>query len=309
MEHGALVAAKQGLVERYGGWTAHNIRLRDDLYTRGPGVFGDEWRVARVVQLAEDVLGPCDGLRVLDLACLEGLYSVEFALRGAQVVGIEGREANLAKARFAQEALALDRLELVLDDVRNLRRERYGSFDLVLCIGILYHLDAADVVALLEQIGAVCTRMALVDTHVALAPRSTRSRGGLDLSGVAVLEHAPEMSREEREGRVWASLDNTLSFWPTEPSLLRLLGVSGFTSVAEAKVPAVAGVPPDRRTYVALKGESVRLRATDAELPPAVPTEQRRLRGTGVHAPWSPLLLRAQLAAGGLRRRLRRQRS
>ena len=41
----------------------------------------------------------CDfkNLRILDLACLEGHYAIEFALQGATVVGIEGRESNIQK--------------------------------------------------------------------------------------------------------------------------------------------------------------------------------------------------------------------
>ena len=31
-------------------------------------------------------------LRILDLACLEGQYAIEFAMQGAEVVGIEGRD-------------------------------------------------------------------------------------------------------------------------------------------------------------------------------------------------------------------------
>ena len=41
-------------------------------------------------------------LRILDLACLEGQYAIEFAMQGAEVVGIEGREANIQKAIFAK---------------------------------------------------------------------------------------------------------------------------------------------------------------------------------------------------------------
>ena len=84
---------------------------------------------------------PISELRILHLACLEGQYAVEFARQGAQVVAIEGREANIEKARFSKRALGLDNLELIHGDVRDLSRERHGSFDIVLCLGILYHLD------------------------------------------------------------------------------------------------------------------------------------------------------------------------
>src|SRR5262249_350381 len=112
------------------------------------------------------VAKPLDTVRVLDLACLEGLHSVEFALNGAKVVGVEGREANLAKARFTKDALSLGNLELVHDDVRNLSRERYGEFDVVLCLGILYHLDTPDVMKLAKNLAEVCTRVAIIDTHL-----------------------------------------------------------------------------------------------------------------------------------------------
>ena len=51
------------------------------------------------------------GVRVLDLASLEGMYALELARRGADVVAIEGREANVEKARFAaRDARARRRL-------------------------------------------------------------------------------------------------------------------------------------------------------------------------------------------------------
>jgi hypothetical protein len=96
-----------------------------------------------IVQMVRDVAGrPLRELRVVDLACLEGMYRIELARQGARVVAIEGREANLDKARPAQEALALDNLELYLDDVRNLSAKKYGRFDVVLatCTGAAWVL-------------------------------------------------------------------------------------------------------------------------------------------------------------------------
>ena len=60
------------------------------------------------------------------------------------MVAIEGREANAAKARVAAEVLGLERLEIRVEDVRELSAERHGTFDVVLCLGLLYHLDADD---------------------------------------------------------------------------------------------------------------------------------------------------------------------
>jgi hypothetical protein len=102
---------KREVEDRYGPWTQHNIQLRDDLYTIRPGLVGGiEMRLQQIVQVVPDVAqAPIDQLRVLDLGALEGLFALEFARRGATVVAIEGREANLEMIRFAKEVLGLDR--------------------------------------------------------------------------------------------------------------------------------------------------------------------------------------------------------
>ena len=139
---------KEAIEARYGPWTAHNIRLADDVYTISAEPAGDEVKLRRVTQLALDVCGgSLDGVRVLDLACLEGMYALELARRGAAVMAIEGREANIEKARFAARTLSID-VDFQLGDVRDLSREQHGEFDVVLALGILYHLDAPDLFSL-----------------------------------------------------------------------------------------------------------------------------------------------------------------
>src|SRR5690348_15217017 len=122
---------KQEIVDRFGPWTAHSIHLGDHIYTFDePNVPQLNSQLRCYTQVAADITGkPLETLRVLDLACLEGQYGIEFALHGADVVAIEGREANLAKVRFAKEMLSIDKLKPVLDDVRNLNKETYGCFE------------------------------------------------------------------------------------------------------------------------------------------------------------------------------------
>src|SRR6185369_11348217 len=118
MDSQTIIDTKNSVITKYGDWTAHNICLQDGIYTIAPHIVGDEVKLRRIVQCVFDLAGgSVDGLRILDLACLEGLYSVEFARHQAQCVGIEGREANIAKARFAKQVLGLDNLEFVQDDV------------------------------------------------------------------------------------------------------------------------------------------------------------------------------------------------
>jgi len=103
---------------------------------------------------------PLTGLRVLDLACAHGYYSFEMARLGAQVLGIEGRESWLENARRTKQEASIPNVEFVQDDVRNLSKEKYGEFDIVLCLGILYHLDAPDVFEFLGRVFEVCREFA-----------------------------------------------------------------------------------------------------------------------------------------------------
>jgi tRNA (mo5U34)-methyltransferase len=81
------------------------------------------------------------GQTVLDIGCNAGFYSIAAIERGAaRVVGIDTDERYLAQARLAAEVAGVDRaLEL-----RRLSVYQVGElgekFDLVLFMGVLYHL-------------------------------------------------------------------------------------------------------------------------------------------------------------------------
>ena len=205
---------------------------------------------------------PFANLRILDLACLEGLYAVEMARQGARSVAIEGREANHEKVRFVKQALGLDNLTLYLDDVRNLSRETHGEFDVVLCLGILYHLDAPDVFRFVEKIGEVTTRFAVFDTYVSTASKERHTYQGKPYWGRSVEEHSPADPDDTRLSRLWNSLDNPKSLWLTRRSLFNLLSASGFTSVHECHCPADVEQPSDRVVLLAIKGTPQTLRST-----------------------------------------------
>src|SRR6266853_3907717 len=148
---------KATVVDKFGPWTASNIHLGDHFYTIGEKIQGDEVKLRRVLQIVADTTKrPLNSLRLLDLACHEGIYAIEFARHGTSVLGIEGREAHIEKARFVKDVLSLNNLDIVQDDVRNLSKEKYGSFDVVLCLGILYHLEVPDVFKFIENIATVC---------------------------------------------------------------------------------------------------------------------------------------------------------
>ena len=239
------------VVERFGPWTAYNIHLGEGVYTIAPGVFGmAEQRVERVAQLVRDFARrPLNELRVLDLGAYEGGFAVELARQGAEVVAIEGREQHVEKARFTAEMLGLDRLEVRHGEVRALDQVEPDSFDVVLCLGVLYHLDAPDVVRVVGELARLCSGFAVIETQIGLSGRARVVDGDREYRGFT---HSEDITQPG------ASLDNLQSFWPTRASLLNLLANAGFTSVAECLVPVVAGldVYRDHVTLVAVPGEA-----------------------------------------------------
>jgi SAM-dependent methyltransferase len=265
--------------ERFGDWTAMSIHLGDGLYTMRPDA--PDARLRRFVQVVADVAGkPLDRLRFLDLACLEGQYAIEFGLHGAAVVGIEGREANYQRAEFTRRSLALDNVEFHLDDVRNLAEDRYGRFDVVLCAGILYHLDAPDVFDFAQRIHDVCDGVAIFETFVSLRDTETFEHRGRTYNGLHYEEHPEGSSASFRARNYWASIDNERSVWLTHASLCNLLRDVGFTSVFQCHTPTLVDGALDRVTYVAIKCRPTDVRSspvTDASA--QEPTPERPERG------------------------------
>jgi SAM-dependent methyltransferase len=217
-----------------------------------PPIAAGDGRVARIAQVVADLAGDdLAGARVLDLGCDEGNFARAIARLGArEVLGIEGRASNLAGGMAKRDAEGLTQVELVLGDVRELSPERHGVFDLVLCLGLLYHLDAPDVLPFLRRLAAVCGRFAVIETQVALRARETVELEGRAYAGLRY---------EEDVSQPGASLDNRCSFWPTKPSLVNLLQDAGFTTVAEVAAPVVPAVAAfrDHTVLVAFKGARV----------------------------------------------------
>jgi 2-polyprenyl-3-methyl-5-hydroxy-6-metoxy-1,4-benzoquinol methylase len=251
----------QTFIDQRGEWTAMAIKLSDGSYTREPR---PDHRLRRLLQVASDVIKkPLSECRVLDLACLEGHYAIEFALQGAEAVGIEGRAVSVEKCDFVKNDLGLTKASFFEDDVLNLSAEKYGTFDIVVCSGILYHLRAADALRFLKSIHEVCKGVVLIDTFVSLSGRDQVEAAGLDLRGHSYFEHQSTDSDADRSAKLWASLRNETSFWLTEPSLVNALTTIGFSSVMDVLTPTMQGNPRDRKTYLAIKGNAVSIKSSD----------------------------------------------
>jgi SAM-dependent methyltransferase len=235
--------------------------------------FGDQpgEGAARLRALAQTVtdLAPVDGLRAIDLGAGGGELSVELALRGATVVAVEGREQNARAIEALRDRHGVDpaRLRVEVADVCALDWAALGRFDLIVCSGLLYHLELGDQVALSRAMRAACDRLCFVDTEVAWGP--VEQRGAY--AGHSFREHEPGAGATERAAARLASLDNDESFWLTRASLHALLHDAGFSSSWELGGP---GQPRRERraTVVAIAGKRVERPLVD---PGAAPPEAR----------------------------------
>jgi tRNA (mo5U34)-methyltransferase len=123
-------------VRALGPWF-HNLDLKG-VKTAPEHFLGDypqvKWR-----HFANSLPSDLTGKTVLDIGCNAGFYAMEMKRRGARrVIGIDTDEDYLAQARFAAEVEDLD-IEFRKLSVYNVATIG-EKFDLVLFIGVLYHL-------------------------------------------------------------------------------------------------------------------------------------------------------------------------
>jgi SAM-dependent methyltransferase len=231
--------------------------LRDGIYTVGDRPLATDFRLRWLLQLASDLFGgELAGRRVLDLGCEEGHFAVEFARHGAQVVAVDVREEHLKRARFLAEATGVaSRVTTLRADVRELDPGALGEFDLVLCLGLHYHLDTPDLFELFENLARLCRHALILYGNFSLAGREAREHHGRSYHGAGVFEHAETTPEDERRRLGLASPDNPRSFWLTKPSLINLLADSGFSSISEQLHPRGAVWHADRVTLLAFRGD------------------------------------------------------
>jgi SAM-dependent methyltransferase len=102
---------------------------------------------------------PVGGGRVLDVGCGVGHFIPFYLNRGCTVNALDGRAENIAELKRRR----LD-IEADVADVQELDPERFGTFDVIHCFGLLYHLDSP--VAALRRFSAMCKRLLIVETMV-----------------------------------------------------------------------------------------------------------------------------------------------
>ncbi len=123
-------------IHELGPWF-HNMRLQG--IQTAPRHFLGDYPEVKFARFRDAIPQDMSGMTVLDIGCNAGFYSVEMKRRGAErVLGIDTNERYLEQARFAAqiEAVDVEFLRMPVWDIARLGE----TFDLVIFMGVLYHL-------------------------------------------------------------------------------------------------------------------------------------------------------------------------
>ena len=123
-------------IAELGPWF-HNMQLQG--ITTAPEHFLGDYPAVKFAHFRSAIPHDLTGKSVLDIGCNGGFYSLEMKRRGARrVLGIDTDEHYLRQARFAAEVehLDIEFLRMPVWDIAALGE----AFDLVIFMGVLYHL-------------------------------------------------------------------------------------------------------------------------------------------------------------------------
>jgi SAM-dependent methyltransferase len=156
--------------------------------------------------------GSLSGMRVLDLGCNAGYWSLLAVQSGCDfVLGIDGRQMHIDPANFVFDVKEIDgsRYEFVEGDVYATDLSEKGPFEITLCLGLLYHVS--DPATLIERIGELNTELLVIDTSLSLIP-------GQFL----------ELRRESAESPLAATREQFVTF-PSRQAVIALAESAGYS--------------------------------------------------------------------------------
>jgi tRNA (mo5U34)-methyltransferase len=156
---GLTLEQKRALVASRSDWF-HSIDVGDRIITPGTTPLPYQEFIWETMRLPEDMRG----LRVLDIGTYDGFFAFEAEKRGAEVVAIDlhpvdGRCFALAH-RLRGSRVVYHQMSLYDLDQEKLG----GTFDVVLCLGVYYHLRHLFVA--LDNLWAIARGEIRLETHV-----------------------------------------------------------------------------------------------------------------------------------------------
>lgn len=134
----------------------HRIEVRPGIVTPGTN---DSPEALERLRLPSD----CTGLSALDIGTRDGFFAFELERRGARVLAIDYLSPTETGFSVAADLLN-SHVQYMQENVYRLSPEKHGLFDIVLFLGVLYHLP--DLLGALAVLRGVCGRRLYLETHL-----------------------------------------------------------------------------------------------------------------------------------------------
>ena len=180
------------------------------------------------------------GARAVDLACSEGWFAHRLLDWGAgRVAGYDIRPQNIRRAELVRDHLAVDpdRLSFTVADIFDLRVQETGAFDVVLCLGLIYHLE--NPVGALRVARALTRGVCIVESQLLESHEPLRHGwGGTDeyLTQPAAWAAWYEPAELQADHPI-ASFGGVVSMIPNRVALEQAMRAAGFSRIEAPAVP------------------------------------------------------------------------
>lgn len=172
-----------------------------------------------------------DGGRVVDLGAHEGYFSQRALAWGAdEAVAVDVREINTRRATLLRDHFGInaDRLRVETASVYDVGPE-LGSFDVVLVLGLIYHLE--NPIGALRVAASLARPGALVIVEAQLTRQSEPIAHGWGVTDWVLSEPASWAARfeplDEQAGTPLSAYGGVISLIPNRAALLQAMGVAG----------------------------------------------------------------------------------
>jgi len=176
-------------------------------------------------------------LRAIDLACHEGFFSAHLTGLGvAEVLGIDARQNHVEDALLMARALERSGFTARKADIFDLDPDALGRFDIVLNLGLIYHLE--NPVGALRLSRALTRQVCLVETQVAPNLSGPLDWGHYEFVKPMQGSFAVIDETEETRGPEMSTAGICLA--PSVEALLWIMTKVGFDRVELLKPPADA---------------------------------------------------------------------
>lgn len=161
------------------------------------------------------------GITLADVGASNGYFSFEARKRGAEVIALDFRHKDNSGFGLAQYINGMNDIEHHQVNVLDISQEKYGQYDIVLCLGLLYH--TSDPYLALVNCGMLSKKRLLIESYCvdSVIPKGLKNE--------PVMRFIPDPSRFPQHGNV---NNDSSNFWGfTSVCLQRMVEDIGFKVV------------------------------------------------------------------------------